>query len=157
MNVQINLDELQNYPDTGAVLTHIREQIANGYTFGKFPEWKLVNNELLASCITLLKGIERGDIKVYPENDTNFDYLDHFTKTVENQKDTIKQSYKRLKDVVSGDFVECSYVHSASTKHLTRGKKYEVLNTDNYRFMIQCDSGVKKWYHLDNGHFKALK
>lgn len=47
-------------------------------------------NELLAACITLLKGIERGDILVYPEDETNFDYLDHFSKTVEKAKNNLK-------------------------------------------------------------------
>lgn len=69
----------------------------------------------------------------------------------------IKQAYKSLDEVEAGDTVICNHVHLASKKHLTKGNKYEVLNTDNYRFLIQCDSGVKKWYHLDNGHFKALK
>ncbi|EJL66297.1 hypothetical protein PMI10_00645 [Flavobacterium sp. CF136] len=67
-----------------------------------------------------------------------------------------KQKLKDLEEVEIGDFVKCVFVHSASTIHLTKEKKYEVINTDNYRFMIETDSGKKKWYHKDNGHFRAL-
>lgn len=68
-----------------------------------------------------------------------------------------KQKFKSLEDVEIGDFVKCVFIHSASINHLTKEKDYEVLNTDNYRFMIESDSGKKKWYHKDNSHFRALK
>jgi len=66
------------------------------------------------------------------------------------------QKFRNLKEVEPGDKVKCTYVHAASIKNLTFEKEYEVLNTDSYRFLIKGDSGTKKWYHKDNGHFKLF-
>jgi hypothetical protein len=54
---------------------------------------KLLNimkgNELLSACVTLLKGIERGDIIVYPSEETTFDYIKHLADTVEKEKTAV--------------------------------------------------------------------
>lgn len=68
---------------------------------------------------------------------------------------------KRQDDVKEGDLVECVFVHSASTKHLTKGKNYPVLRTEQFysdggRFEIETDSGKKKWYYTTNKHFKVI-
>lgn len=64
---------------------------------------------------------------------------------------------KSLEDVKEGDYVKCVFVHSASTKHLTKNKEYEViLVQEGYRFMIKTDSGKKKSYYLTNQHFKVV-
>lgn len=75
--------------------------------------------------------------------------------TLEEKETTI--AYMPLKDVVSGSFVVCTFVHSNSTNNLTKGNKYEILNTDEYRFLIETDSGKKNWYYLNNNHFRALR
>jgi len=49
-----------------------------------------MENELLAACITLLKGIERGDIVVYPSEETTFNYVQHLADTVEKAKKELK-------------------------------------------------------------------
>jgi len=40
-------------------------------------------NDLHAAALSLIRGIERGDIKVYPESETTFDYVNHLSKQVE--------------------------------------------------------------------------
>lgn len=64
---------------------------------------------------------------------------------------------KSLEKVEVGDYVECFFVHSASTKHLTKDKKYLVIRVEeDYRFTIVVDSGKKKSYYLTNQHFKVV-
>lgn len=68
---------------------------------------------------------------------------------------------KHLYDVKTGDYVECTFVHSASKNHLTKGKKYEVIRTEDFyssggRFEIETDSGKNKWYYNTNKHFKVV-
>lgn len=64
---------------------------------------------------------------------------------------------KSLEKVEVGDYVECTFVHSSSTKHLTKGKKYQVTRVEeDYRFTILVDSGIKKSYYLTNQHFKVV-
>lgn len=64
---------------------------------------------------------------------------------------------KSLEDVEEGDSVECIFVHSASTKHLTKGACYTVIKVEeDYRFTIVVDSGKKKSYYLTNQHFKVV-
>lgn len=67
------------------------------------------------------------------------------------------KSGKSLENVKEGDFVKCVFVHSASTKHLTKGKEYEVLVVrEDHNFMIKTDSGKRKSYYLTNSHFKVV-
>jgi len=64
---------------------------------------------------------------------------------------------KLLEEVKEGDFVECIFVHSASTEHLTKGKKYEVVRVvEDHKFTIVSDSGKNKSYYLTNSHFKVV-
>lgn len=64
---------------------------------------------------------------------------------------------KSLEKLEVGDSVECVFVHSSSTKHLTKGKKYPVERVEeDYRFTIVVDSGKKKSYYLTNQHFKVV-
>lgn len=68
---------------------------------------------------------------------------------------------KTLEDVKEGDYVKCVFVHSASTKHLTKDKDYKVLRVEAFynsggRFEIETDSGKKKWYYNTNQHFKVV-
>jgi hypothetical protein len=68
-----------------------------------------------------------------------------------------KKITKSLEDVKEGDFVECVFVHSSSTKHLTKGKNYEVLRVlEDHKFGIKSDAGVSKWYYLTSTHFKVI-
>lgn len=39
-------------------------------------------NDLHAAAISLIRGVERGDIKVYPEHENVFDYISHLEKQV---------------------------------------------------------------------------
>ena len=68
---------------------------------------------------------------------------------------------KSLDKVESGDYIECTFVHSASKNHLTKGKKYEVTRRKDFRngegrFEILTDSNKKKFYYTTNQHFKVV-
>lgn len=68
-----------------------------------------------------------------------------------------KNGSKSLEDVQEGDSVQCVFVHSSSTKHLTKDKIYPVIMVqEGYRFMIKTDSGKRKSYYLTNSHFKVV-
>ena len=75
---KLALLQLQEYSDNELIIQEV--EVLN--ITSKLEEIKTEETEqkiLLAACITLLKGIERGDILVYPEDETNFDY-----KEIEN-------------------------------------------------------------------------
>lgn len=67
-----------------------------------------------------------------------------------------KPTYKRKEGLKVGEFVECIEVHGNSVNNLTKGKKYEVVNTNQWHFYIISDKGKRKFYAFDNSQFKAL-
>ena len=70
---------------------------------------------------------------------------------------------KSLRNINVGDFVECIRINGQSTKCLTKGKTYEVINTfysgynnNIFHFSIMDDNNKRKSYKHHNGQFKAL-
>jgi len=66
----------------------------------------------------------------------------------------VVRDYRDLRLVEPDDTVICVFKHLSSKFTITR--EYKVLRTDDYRFIIENDNGVKKWMHKTNGHFKLL-
>lgn len=87
---KIALLQLQQYSDNDLIIQEGEVLNITSELEGIKTEKTGAQKELLAACITLLKGIERGDILVYPADETNFNYLDHFSKTVEKVKKEVQ-------------------------------------------------------------------
>ena len=73
-------------------------------------------------------------------------------KEIENCK--VIRVVRNLNDVQPTDKVICIFKHSASA--FTKNAEYEVHRTDNYRFMIENNNGVRKWMYKTNQHFQLI-
>lgn len=72
----------------------------------------------------------------------------------------VKHSYKSLAEIEIGEFIEAVAIYEQSSKCLTQGKKYEVVNTEGDRYFkyiwIVDDNGKRKRYNSRNRMFKAV-
>lgn len=67
--------------------------------------------------------------------------------------------------VKQGDTVKVETVHSHSVNTLTKNKEYKVFRVklffegtsqEKQKFLIKTDTGLKKWYQMDNSMFEKV-